>query len=61
MEEWIKKSDAIDVIKKHHYRLEGHGLTEELVLEQSVISALWSSTRSWMRKSIYHTQTEITD
>lgn len=34
MEEWIKKSDAIDVIKKNHYRLEGHGLTEELLLEQ---------------------------
>lgn len=34
MEEWIKKSDAIDVINKNHYRLEGHGLTEELLLEQ---------------------------
>ena len=30
----IKLSDAIDVIKKNHYRLEGHGLTEELLLEQ---------------------------
>ena len=34
MEEWIKKSDAIDAINKNHYRLEGHGLTEELLLEQ---------------------------
>lgn len=33
-EEWIKKSDAIDVIKKNHYRLEGCGLTEELMIEQ---------------------------
>lgn len=30
----IKRSDAIDVIKKNHYRLEGNGLTEELLLEQ---------------------------
>ena len=43
MSDLIKREDAIDVVKKNHYRLEGHGLTEELLIEQ--INAIPSADR----------------